>query len=99
MVVPAGQTNVDADVQASVGAEREAVEAVEALGRRVDHLLLADLAAVPTAPGLQLELDARGADRRATDVQGALVPSQAADEVRRAVELGRGAALAQADPA
>src|SRR6201995_3040965 len=99
MVVPAGQTNVDADVQESVGAEREAVEAVEALGRRVDNLLLGELAAGPTAPGLQLELDARAAARLAPYLQGALLPSQAPDEVRRALELGRGAALEQKHPA
>src|SRR5690348_15312266 len=99
MVVLLLQADVDTDVQPTVGAERKAVEAVESLRSRVDHLLLGELGAGPTAPSLQLELEALRADRGAADVQRALAPRQAPDEVRRAVELGRRAALQQEDPA
>ena len=51
------EADVDADVQASVRSERDAVEAIELLRRGPDHLLLGELGAVPAAPGLELPGD------------------------------------------
>ncbi len=83
VVVAVEQAGVDPDVQPSVRAEGEAVEPLELLRGGVDRLLVGEGGAVPAAPLPQPPLRALGRDRAAADVQRALVPREAGDELRR----------------
>src|SRR6185437_5733686 len=99
VVVAVSEADVHADVEAAVGAEADAVEAVELPPGGVQRLADSERRAVPAAPRHQLPARAAIGEHRAADVELAAVPGQAGHEHERAGDLDRGAVLQYVDPA
>jgi len=99
VVVPVGEADVHADIEAAVGAEADAVEAVELSPGGVQRLADSERGAIPAAPRHQLPARAAAGEHRAADVELAAVPGQAGHEHERAGDLDRGAVLQHVDPA
>src|SRR6185437_3830600 len=99
VVVAVSEADVHADIEAAVGAEADAVEAVELLTGDEQRLADGERLAIPAAPRDQPPARVAVGEHGTADVKLVVVPGQAGHELDRTSDLDRGAVLQHVDPA